>query len=125
MNENPIAFYLLIFLAGHCSREHHFFGLLSLLCPRGVKRLGTEILHRAEQEAEELRKGSELSLKQKQLEQQRELEQLWQQERKKSQREEERLKQREDKLESRMNLVEKKLSDIEKREAILLAAKFN
>lgn len=122
MTENPIAYYLLIFFSGT------LLGLLAFwiyyqFALGGVKRLGSEIITRATQDSEELRKGTELSLKQKQIEQQRELEQLWQQERKKHQREEERLKQREDKLESRMNLVEKKLSDIEKREAVLIGRK--
>lgn len=122
MNENLISFYLLIFLLGSVLGAlvlwvYHNFAL------GGVKRLATEIITRAEQEAEELRKGTEIGLKQKQLEQQRELEALFQQERKKIQREEERLKLREDKLESRMNLVEKKLSDIEKREAIIIGRK--
>jgi len=89
----------------------------------GIKKLTADILARAEQEVEEQKRAGEILLKQKQIEQQRDLEQLWQQERKKIQREEERFKQREDKLESRMNLVEKKLSDIEKREAILIARK--
>lgn len=122
MTENPIALFVLIFLLGNILGAisfwiYHHFAL------GGVKRLGAEIVNRAEQEAEESKRIAELSLKQKQVEQQRELEQLWQQERKKIQREEERTKQREDKLESRMNLVEKKLSDIEKREAILIARK--
>lgn len=122
MTENPIALYVLIFLLGTIIGAvifwlYHHFAL------GGVKRLGIDIVNRAEQEAEEYKKGAELNLKQKQLEQQRELEQVWQQERKKIQREEERIKQREDKLESRMNLVEKKLSDIEKREAVLIGRK--
>ncbi len=81
------------------------------------------MLQKAELEADALKKASELTLRQKQIDQQRELEQTWQQERKKIQREEERLQQREDKLESRMNLVEKKLSDIEKREAVIIGRK--
>lgn len=122
MSENQIALHLLIFLLGGVLGAiacwiYHRFAL------GGVKQLAAEIVQRAEQEGIELRKGAELSLKQKQIEQQRDLEQLWQQERKKIQREEERLKQREDKLESRMNLVEKKLSDIEKREAVLIGRK--
>lgn len=79
------------------------------------------ITQKAEIDAASLRKANELTLKQSQLEQQRDIEQSWQLERRKIQREEERLKQREDKLESRMNLVEKKLSDIEKREAVILS----
>ena len=122
MIENHIANYLLIFLLGAVLGGillwvYHRFAL------GGVKQLAAEIILRAEQDAEELKKGTELSLKHKQIEQQRELEVLWQQERKKIQREEERFKLREDKLESRMNLVEKKLSDIEKREAVLIGRK--
>lgn len=85
----------------------------------GFQKIAADILHRAELEAETIHKANEFTLKQTQLEQQRELEQFWQNERRKLQREEERLKQREDKLEARMILVEKKLSDIEKREAVL------
>lgn len=85
--------------------------------------LAADILRKAEGEAEVLKQKSELEIKKRQVDQQRELEQHWQQERLKMQREEDRLTQREDKLESRMNLVEKKLSDIEKREAILAARK--
>lgn len=122
MNEEQIALYLLLFLLGGVLGAmalwvYHRFAL------GGVKQLGAEIIHLAEQEASDIKRSAELNLKQKQLEHQRDLEQLWQSERKKIQREEERLKQREDKLESRMNLVEKKLSDIEKREAVLIGRK--
>ncbi len=89
----------------------------------GMQRIAADILHRAELEADTLKKAQELLLKQQQLEQQREMEQFWQAERRKLQKEEERLKQREDKLDGRMQLVEKKLSDTEKREAILIARK--
>lgn len=87
------------------------------------KNIAAEIIHKAELESEAQKKNNELFLKQKQIEQQREWEQNWQNERRKIQREEERLKQREDKLEERMNLVEKKLSDIEKREVLLTTKK--
>lgn len=122
MLENPLAFTLMIFLAGSVLGGaafwvYHYFAL------GGYKNLGAEIVKRSQNDAEELKKIADLSLKQKQIEQQRELEQLWQAERKKIQREEERIKSREDKLESRMNLVEKKLSDIEKREAVLIGRK--
>lgn len=122
MNETQIAVYLLLFLMGSALGAlafwaYHRFAL------GGVKRLSADIINRAEQEAAELKRTHELNIKQKQVEQQRDLEQIWQQERKKIQREDERLKQREDKLESRMNLVEKKLSDIEKREAVLIGRK--
>src|SRR4051812_26199772 len=122
MNESQIAVNLLIFLlgaglGGGILWLYHHYAL------GGIKQLSVEILYRAEQEAMELKRTAEMSLQQKLMEQQRDLEQLWQQERKKIQREEERLKQREDKIESRMNLVEKKLSDIEKREAVLIGRK--
>ncbi|MBS4163172.1 Ribonuclease Y [Candidatus Protochlamydia amoebophila] len=122
MIENQVPFYLLIFLVGIVLGvltfwAYHRFAL------GGFKRISKDIISRAEQETSELRKTNELSLKQKQVEYQRELEHMWQQERKKLQQEEERLKQREDKLEIRMNLVEKKLSDTEKREAILIGRK--
>jgi len=99
------------------------FGYITTLLSAESKKLSSDLLSRAEGDASELKRMTELTLKQKQVEQQRELEQLWQLERKKIQREDERLKQREDKLESRMNLVEKKLSDIEKREAVLIGRK--
>lgn len=89
----------------------------------GFQKIAADILRKAEIEADTIKKGNELTLKQNQIEQQRDLEQMWQNERRKIQREEERLKQREDKLEARMVLVEKKLSEIEKREAILSGRK--
>lgn len=87
------------------------------------KQLASNLLSKAEQECETKRKSLELNLRQQQLEQQRNFEQHWQQEKRKIQYEEDRLKKREDKIECRMNLVEKKLSDIEKREAVLVARK--
>jgi ribonuclease Y len=81
------------------------------------------ILKKADADAAAIKKANELVLKQSQIDQQREMEQIWHAERRKIQREEERLKLREDKLESRMNLVDKKLSDIEKREALISARK--
>lgn len=87
------------------------------------QKIAKGILQRADQDAATLKRTHEMTLKQSQMEQQRDIEQLWQNERRKMQREEERLQQREDKLETRMNLVEKKLSDIEKREAVLAARK--
>lgn len=85
--------------------------------------LAKGIIHKAEVEILSLKKVHDLALKQKQLEQQQEIEQAWHGERSKIQREEERLKQREDKLENRLNLMEKKLADVEKREASLSARK--
>lgn len=83
------------------------------------KSIAKDLLSKGEAEVESMKKGSELALKQQQMEQQREFESRWQSERKRIQSEEERLKQREDRIENRMNLVEKKLSDVEKREAQL------
>lgn len=122
MQDNQLALNLLIFLIGVGLGAillwiYHHFAL------GGVKKLSADIINRTEMEAIELRRASELLNQQRQIEHQRDIEQLWQQERKKIHREEERIKQREDKLESRMNLVEKKLSDIEKREAVLIGRK--
>lgn len=83
--------------------------------------LAKEIMLRAENDAETLKKTALLTAKQNQFEIQQQYELVWQNERKNLLKEEERLKQREDKLESRMNLVEKKLTAIEKREAFISA----
>ena len=87
------------------------------------KQLAADILKKAELEGDALKKTAELANRQQQIDQQREFENRWQQERRKIQIEDERLKQREDKLETRMNLVEKKLSDLEKRELLLINRK--
>lgn len=104
------------------------FGAGGLWCIHRLKlgsyeNIAKDILQKAEHDSLGIRQAGELCLKQRQIEQQREAEQLWQVERRKIQREEERLKAREDKLEARMNLVEKKLSDIEKREAVIAGRK--
>jgi ribonucrease Y len=87
----------------------------------GFKTIVANILKKAEFDGDNIRKAAQLSAKQFQIDQQKELDQLWQTERRKIFREEERLKQREDKLEARIQLVEKKLADIEKRESLLAA----
>lgn len=89
----------------------------------GYQSLADKILRQAEEESERAKKTAELALKQQQLEQQREFDQVWQNERKKNLREEERLTQKEEKLENRLALVEKKLSELEKREGALIAKK--
>lgn len=90
---------------------------------RSYEHLAKEILASAELDANNIKKSNELALKHTQIEQQRELELQWQNERRKIQREEARVKQREDKLEERMDTVEKKLIDIEKREINLTVSK--
>lgn len=90
---------------------------------KNFRTIAANIIKKAELDSDAIRKAGEISAKQNMIDQQREFEKHWQQEKRKAQREEERLKQREDKLESRMNLVEKKLSDIEKREALIVARK--
>jgi len=89
------------------------------------KQLAADIIKKAEHDGETLKKTAGLVNRQQQIDQQREFENRWQQERRKIQSEEERLKQREDKLDLRMNQVEKKLSDLEKREGILTAKKIH
>jgi len=85
--------------------------------------LAKSIIQKAEFDAVSLKRSSELKLKQQEMNQQRELDALFQIERKKWQREDERIKIKEDKVEARMSLVERKLSDIEKKEAALIAKK--
>lgn len=85
--------------------------------------LASQIIHQAELKAEGICHQAELTLKEKQIAQTKELEYKWQIEKRKLAKEEERIQQKEDKLEERMGVVEKKLSDIEKREALLHARK--
>lgn len=86
----------------------------------GFRNIATDILKKAEQDAENIKKTAQLTFKQSQIDLRKEFEESCQVERRKIIREEERLKLREDKLEERMNLVEKKLLDIEKRESLLM-----
>lgn len=82
----------------------------------GFRQMAEEIIKKAEQEARAIELKMTLEMKEKQVELQREMEQMTKIEWKK-------LQLKEDKLDSRLNLVEKKLSDTEKREAVLLARK--
>lgn len=83
------------------------------------KTLASSIIAKAEKDAEALMQAQTLHMKQQLIENQREIESLWQSERRKIQREEERLLQREDKLEERVSAAEKKIGEIEKRENLL------
>lgn len=85
----------------------------------GFRKIATDIIKKAEQETDLLKKNAQLSAKKIQANQQKEFEENRQNERRKILREEERLKQREDKIDARMSLVEKKFSEIEKRETLL------
>lgn len=122
MNPDHVAHLLLALMAGSAAGAVGFW-FYHRSKVGSYQKLAQEILRKAETDGDTLRKATELAMKQNQIEQQRELEQAWNVEKKKFQREDERLKVREDKLESRMNLVEKKLQDIEKREAIMAARK--
>lgn len=122
MNSETIAQILLCLLAGGILGAAAFW-LYHRSKLGSYQKIAKDIIYKAELESDTIKKAGEIALKQNQIEQQKDLEQTWQNERRKIQREEERLKQREDKLESRMNLVEKKLSDIEKREAVIIGRK--
>ncbi|MDR3624889.1 MAG: ribonuclease Y [Chlamydiales bacterium] len=115
-------FYLWIFIAGAFTGV---FGTWAFHRMRigSYKHIANDLLQKAEADAERIKHTTKLSLKQKELESEREAEKTIQNAKQKLVKEEERLKQREDKLETRMNLVEKKLSDIDKREAIIAARK--
>lgn len=120
MDLNISFLHLVVLLCGF------LIGLLSLALiykfrMGGFRHIAAEIITKAEIESESMKKAAQMAVKQIHIDQQKELEEISQIERRKVLREEERIKQREDKLESRMNLVEKKLSDIDKREAILIA----
>jgi ribonuclease Y len=90
---------------------------------RHFKQIAHQLIKTAEQEAEELKKAGKLEIKRQQIEQQRQFETQWQNERRKAHLAEERLKAREDKLEGRFQHVEKKMAEIERREAELLRGK--
>lgn len=120
MDANDLALLLIFFICGTFAGILLYWIYTSLKLG-GIRKIANDILIKANQEGAALLKNNELALKQSHIEQQRELELAWQQERKKLIREEERLKQREDKLEGRLNLVEKKLVELEKREIILAA----
>ncbi|MBA3237586.1 MAG: ribonuclease Y [Parachlamydiaceae bacterium] len=122
MSLDDIAYLLLILVSG-VSVGAFGFWLFHRAKVGGYQTLATAMMRKAESESDALRKNAELTLKQQQVEQQRELERVWQSERRKMQREEERLKLREDKIETRMNTVESKLSEIEKRESLIALEK--
>ncbi|MBA3602935.1 MAG: ribonuclease Y [Parachlamydiaceae bacterium] len=122
MSLDDVAYLLLILISGAAlgAVAYWFFHRMKV---GSYQSLVNGMMHKAEIETESVRKSAELTMKQQQVEQQRELERLWQVERRKMQREEERLKLREDKLETRMNTVEGKLTDIERREEVLAIGK--
>lgn len=122
MNPDTIAQLLLALLIGGCTGSVALW-LYNRFKLRSYQHLGREIVAKAEIEAGNARKSQEITLKQTQLDQQREIENLWQNERKKIQREEARIKLREDKQEERMTLIEKKITDVEKRESMIVMRK--
>lgn len=99
------------------------FWLIHRIKLGNYQKIGQDIIFKAEIDAKTIKSAGEITLKQTLIEQQREVETILQNEKKKLHKEEDRLKSREDKLEARMNLVEKKLADIEKKEAILTGRK--
>lgn len=114
--------FLLTFFAGAAmgfgSIWLHFF-----LTKRQAKQLAERILEDAQIEADKLLRQHEMTLKQRSLDHQKELDLLSSTEKKKLEKEEERIKQREDKADARLTLVEKKISDLEKREGLLITRK--
>lgn len=90
---------------------------------KSLRKISDEIVKNAEKEALSLKSTTEIELKKRQLELEKEIELNWTKEKKKLIEHEERIKSREDKLESRMSLVEKKLADTERRESSLLSKK--
>jgi ribonuclease Y len=122
MNQDDLAYLLLAFIFGSLTGAIGLW-VYNKLKLRSFKTLAEEIIRRAEQDADAIKKNGEVAAKQYYIDQQKELESSWQNERRKIVREEERLKLREDKLETRLNTLEKKLSDIESREAVIVSRK--
>ncbi len=86
---------------------------------RNFHRIASEIINKAELEAEKIIDKAKLEISRKELNQELEFEKKCQSERQKLQKEESRLKTREDKLEERLSYFQKKLSQIEKNETAL------
>lgn len=113
---------LILFLSGIMLGSFAFW-LTQKVRLNSFNQIASDIIKKAEQEAERLSNNAHLTAKHIHLDKQKELDEFWQTERRKIFREEERLKQREDKLEGRMNLVEKKLSEMEKKEVLIAQQK--
>ncbi len=87
------------------------------------QQITTNLIDKAENQASAALQKGELSLKQRQMDIEREIDQQRLSERQKNQREEERLKTREDKLDQRMHVFEKKLAELDRREVSLQSQK--
>ena len=94
-----------------------------MLTKRQAKLLAQRILADAQVEGDKLLKQHELTLKQRSLDHQRELDLLASTEKKRLGKEEERIQQKEDKADARLTMVEKKLSELERREHSLVVKK--
>lgn len=111
--------YLLAAFAAGAGVGSFFYFLFHRAKLGNYNTLATDILRRAELEAQKIKQDAELAATKQEYEQQRKLELTWQTEKKKLEKEETRLKEREDKLESRMALVDKKLVQLEKKQSTL------
>lgn len=118
MEREQIILSLFLVLSGIITGSFLYW-LINKIRLKEFRIIADQIIKKAELDAENIKRNAELSIKHNRIEQQKELEELYQGERRKLMREEERLKQREDKLESRLSLTEKKLIEIEKRESAL------
>jgi ribonucrease Y len=85
----------------------------------GYQKIAAEILHRAELDAETLKKTTELGLKQVEMDQRRVLDEMARNEQRKLERSEEQFKAREEKLEERIALISKRLAELDQREEAL------
>lgn len=118
MSLDDIAHLLLVLIVGGALGAVGFW-FFHRIKVGGYSVVVNEIIRKAELEANALKKSTEGALKQSQVEQQRELELMWQQERRKIQREEERLKRREDQLETRISTIDTRISEVEKQDLTL------
>lgn len=120
MDANEFAFIIVILFIGFAVGFLTYWGYIRFKLG-GYGKIAAEIISKANLETETQRKSFEIALNQSKIDQQREMESLWQQEKRKLLREEERIKQKEDKLENRITALDKKLIEIEKKEIVLAA----
>jgi ribonuclease Y len=89
---------------------------------RGFNSLAANIIEKAEDESQTLRKKADLQIQQERLDHQKELDRYRQEEKRKLDRELERFAEREDKLDKKTLILDEKIADLEKREKHLTRA---
>ncbi|MFT4552716.1 MAG: ribonuclease Y [Chlamydiales bacterium] len=99
------------------------FWIYHLVQVGNYQNLAGQIIHKAELESEALKTAKGLALKEYEIEQRREVENMWNIERKKSRLKIEQLKNKEEQINSRNQESEKKFKELKKLEATLISRK--